>query len=50
VGGKEVSASSSKVGRLKELGSCFGVEGEVDPESGSQSEVGSPVVHIVDRD
>ena len=50
VGDKEISASSSKVGRLKELGPCFGVEGEVEPELDLQSEVGSPVVHIVDRD
>jgi hypothetical protein len=50
VGGKYISASSSRVGRLEKPGSCFGVEGEVGPESYSQSELGSPAVHIVDRD
>jgi hypothetical protein len=50
VGGKDISASSSRVGRLEEPGSCFGVEGEVEPESDSQSELGSRVVNIVDRD
>lgn len=29
VEGKGISASSSRVGKLKELGSCFGVGGEV---------------------
>jgi hypothetical protein len=50
VRGKDISASSSRAGRLKEPGSCFGVEGEVEPETDSQSELGSRVVNIVDRD
>jgi hypothetical protein len=50
VRGKDISASSSRAGRLKKPGSCFGVEGEVEPETDSQSELGSRVVNIVDRD
>jgi hypothetical protein len=32
------------------LGSCFGVEGVVEPELDSQSELGSRVAHILDTD
>ena len=50
MGGKVIPASFSRVGRPKELGSCFGVKGESEPESDSPSRLGSRVVHIVDRD
>ena len=49
--GEEISASSSRVERLEELDSRFGVEGKVEPpELDSPSESGSGVVRIVDRD
>lgn len=48
--GKKTSAASSRLERFKGLVSCFGVEGEVEPESDSLSELSSLVVHIVDRD